>query len=80
MKEAVIKFEPFVLNQTVFIRDPSGEITRKEVPQKELSNFISLLVDVQKIHLFGNEKFAEKIKNECVTKYKTNATKIVINN
>lgn len=79
MKEVVIKFEPFILNQTVFIKEDSGEIIRKDIPQRELANYISLLTDVDKVHLFGNKKFAEKIKSECITKYKIAETKFIIN-
>ncbi len=79
MKEVVIKFEPFVFKQTVFIRDSSGEIQKEQVPQRELANYISLLNDVEKVHLFGNKNFAEKIKSDCITKYKISETKIIIN-
>ena len=71
MKEFVIKFEPFVFKQTVFIKDiETGTITQESVPQKDLASYISLQKeDLHKIHFFGNTKFAEKIKTECATKY-----------
>lgn len=69
MKEVIIKFEPFVFKQTVFIKDEKGEITQEHIPQKELGSFISLLNDVKTVHFFGNEKFADKIKTECINKY-----------
>ena len=78
MKEIIIKFEPFIFKQTVFIKE-DNKITRDEVPQKELANYISSLKDVDKIHLFGNKKFAEKIKEECLTKYEINNLEILIN-
>ena len=70
MKEIVIKFEPFVFKQTVFIRDENGGIDQEQIPQKELASYLSLKEDICKVHFFGNEKFAEKLKTECVTKYK----------
>ena len=79
MKEIVIKFEPFVFKQTVFIKDENGEITQEHIPQKELTNFISLQEDVSKVHFFGNRKFAEKLRDECVTKYKLDKVEILIN-
>lgn len=79
MKEVIIKFEPFVFKQTIFIKE-GNEIKQEQIPQKELSSFISLLDDVSKVHLFGNQKFAEKIKEECITKYKVNNIDFCINN
>lgn len=80
MKEIVIKFEPFVFKQTVFIKDTeNGEITQEHIPQKELTNFISLQEDVSKVHFFGNRKFAEKLRDECVTKYKLSESKFYFN-
>ena len=80
MKEIVVKFEPFVLKQTVFIKDEeSGQITQETVPQKELASYLSLKENLHKIHFFGNAKFAEKIKTECVTKYKLDNVENVIN-
>lgn len=79
MKEVIIKFEPFVFKQTIFIKE-GNEIKQEQIPQKELSSFISLLDDVNKVHLFGNQKFAEKIKEECTTKYKINNIDFCINN
>lgn len=80
MKEVVIKFEPFVFKQTVFIKDEeTGDIMQEQIPQKELANYLSLKEDLHKIHFFGNAKFAEKIKIECTTKYKMNNVEILIN-
>lgn len=70
MTEVVIKFEPFVFKQTVFIKDvQTGIITQESIPQKDLASYLSLKTDLHKIHFFGNAKFAEKIKTECATKY-----------
>lgn len=77
MKELIIKFEPFIFKQTVFIKDEKGVITQQQVPQKELASFISLIDNIGKIHFFGNEKYAKKIKEECLTQYKLN-DKIII--
>ena len=80
MQEVVIKFEPFVLDQTIFIKNlDSGNISEEHIPQKELANYLSLMQDVKQIHFFGNEKFAEKIKTECLTKYKMDKIEITIN-
>ena len=79
MKEIVIKFEPFVFKQTVFIRDENGEIDQEQIPQKELASYLSLKEDICKVHFFGNEKFAEKLKIECVTKYKLQDSLFYIN-
>ena len=79
MKEVIIKFEPFVFKQTVFIKNEDGTLVTDKVPQKELSSYISLLNDVSKVHLFGNDKYAMKLKEECLTKYKVNNIDICIN-
>ena len=80
MKEIVIKFEPFVFKQTLFIKDKeTGIIEEENIPQKELASYLSLKEDICKVHFFGNEKFAEKIKTECLTKYKMNNIEILIN-
>lgn len=70
MKDFVIKFEPFVFKQTVFIRNTeTGEVSAESVPQKELASYISLAENLHTVHFFGNKSYAEKIKNECLTKY-----------
>ena len=70
MKEIVIKFEPFVFKQTIFLRDEeTGKIEKESISQKELASYLSSKEDICKVHFFGNEKFAQKIKTECVTKY-----------
>ena len=80
MKEIVVKFEPFVFKQTLFIKDEeTGVIEQENIPQKELASYLSLREDICKVHFFGNEKFAEKIKTECLTKYKMNNIEILIN-
>ena len=59
MKEAIIKFEPFVFKQTVFIRDDeTGEVVQEHILQAELTNYLSLKEDLHKIHFFANAKFA----------------------
>lgn len=80
MKEVVIKFEPFCFNQTIFIKDTeTNQIIEQDIPQKDLSNFISLIDnECCGIHFFGKKEFAEKIKEECLTKYKVH-TNILIN-
>lgn len=80
MKQIVVKFEPFDFRQTVFIKDDTtGNIKQELVPQKELVSYLSLKEDVYKIHFFGNEKFADKIKTECITKYNFNESVFCIN-
>lgn len=80
MKEIIIKFEPFVFKQTVYVKDDeTGNVSEEHIPQAELANFISLQQDLHKIHFFGNAKFAQKIKTECVTKYKLDEVEILIN-
>lgn len=81
MRDFVIKFQPFVFKQTIFIRDiETGEFSADSVPQKEIASYISLAEDVRKVHLFGSEKYAEKIKNECFTKYNMkDSVEILIN-
>ena len=79
MDELIIKFEPFTLKQTIFIKHEDGSIGRKEIPQSELTSFISLHPDICKIHFFGNEEFVSKIKEECITKYKMNNIDFCVN-
>ena len=80
MKELIIKFQPFVFKQTVFIKD-GRNLKEESVPQKDLASYISLCKDVDCVHFFGNEKFASKIKEECITKYqvKPNQVKFLLN-
>ena len=82
MKDIIIKFEPFVFKQNIFIRDnETGEVIQECVPQKEITSYISLLKDdIEKVHFFGNKDFAEKIKAECLTQYNLNNLDIIINN
>lgn len=80
MKEVVIKFEPFVFKQTIFLKDEqTGTIIIDSIPQKEIASYLSLREDIHKVHFFGNKKFAEKIKTECATKYKMDSIEILIN-
>lgn len=80
MKEIVIKFEPFVFKQTVFIKDlETGKITQEKVPQAELASYLSLKENLLKVHFFGNAKFAQKIKTECATKFNLYDVEIIIN-
>ena len=80
MQEVVIKFEPFVFKQTVFIKNlESGNVSEEHIPQKDLANYLSLMQDIKQVHFFGNAKYAEKIKNECLTKYKMDKVEITIN-
>ena len=70
MKELIVKIAPFILKQSVYIRDiETGEIKEECIPQKELAHFISLQQDIKEIHLFGHEKFVKKIQEECMYKY-----------
>ena len=54
MKELIIKFQPFVFKQTVFVKDGS-KLKEEQVPQKDLANYISLCEGVHTVHFFGNE-------------------------
>ena len=70
MKEIIIKIAPFVLKQTVYIKDKeTGAVTEKHIPQKDLASFISLEDDLETVHLFGNKKFLQKLQQECIAKY-----------
>lgn len=80
MKEAIVKFEPFTFRQSVYFRDTkTGKIEQERIPQSELSNYLSLVDDIETIHFFGNEKFVRKFKTECLTKYKMEKVNILIN-
>ncbi len=68
MKELIIKFAPFVLKQSVFIKD-GDKIIEEKIPQKEIASFVSAQENVKKIHFFGNETYARKIAAEVTTKY-----------
>lgn len=73
MKELIVKIAPFVLKQSVYIRDiDTGEVKEECVPQKELASFISLQENVKEIHLFGHSKFVKKLQDECMCKYNCN--------
>ena len=80
MKELIIKFQPFIFKQLVFIKD-GRKITQQEVPPKELASFISLCEGIDTVHFFGNQKYAERIAEECKCKYniKTKNIKFVFN-
>lgn len=79
MKQLIIKFEPFVFKQTVFLKE-DDDVQKIDIPQKELTSFISLQENLSAVHFFGNEKFIKKIEEECITKYKLNNVKYYINN
>lgn len=71
MKELVVNIAPFVLKQTIFIRE-DGKVSQLQIPQKEIASYISLHTDIDVVHLFGPEKFTKKIHEECITKYSVN--------
>ena len=80
MKEIIIKFEPFVFKQTVFIKNlETGQVTQDFVPQKDLAKYIASQDNVTKVHFFGNKKYADKVKIECLNKFKNQPVEIVIN-
>lgn len=68
MKEIIVKFEPFVFKQTVFIKD-GEEIKKKSIPARDLIECLYNESKVSKIHFFGNVKYANKIKDEYLTNY-----------
>ena len=80
MKDVIIKFEPFVLKQQMYIKDDTtGHVDEYKVLQKEIPIYLSLLTDIKCVHLFGNEKFVEKIKTDCITKFQMENVKFEIN-
>ena len=78
MKELIDKFSPFILKQTVFIKD-GDKITEEKVFQKDLAKFIASQTNVSKIHFFGNEDYAKKIATEFITKYNVTNVEILFN-
>ena len=85
MKEIIVKIEPFVLKQKVFIKEDGKEgMTVKEMSQKNLINFLEFSAcdcDCMKVHLFGSEKLTSKIKEECLCNnlFAKNNVDIIIN-
>ena len=83
MKEISIKLAPFVLKQTIFIRQVSqiGEdtLTTIDIPQSQIASFISLQTDLTNVHLFGNQKLAKKIQENCLKKYNVKNVMFTIN-
>lgn len=83
MKELSIKLAPFILKQTIFIREMqeirTDVVTSIEVPQREIASYISLQTDVERVHLFGNQKLARKIQEDCLSKYKVKNIDFVFN-
>ena len=83
MKEIGIKIAPFVLKQTVFIREVSeigdDNVTTVSMPWNEIPKFISLQTDLDKVYLFGSQKFAKKIQEDCLVKYNVKNVTFVIN-
>lgn len=75
MKELIIKFQPFVFKQTVFIKE-GNKLSEEQVPQRDLANYISLCKGVDTVHFFGNEKFAKKVREDCICKYNLTPNKI----
>ena len=81
MKEIIVKFTPFVFKQIVFIKDlQTGNFIEEAIPQTEVLKYISSIKNVKEIHLFGNETYAKKIKEDCLTKYNLKNVEIKINN
>ena len=83
MREIIIKYNPFLFSQTVFIRDDMSKmVTNYSVKTPDLNRFVSEVgkkKDVKAIHLFGNEKMVNKMKTECATQYDVNPAKFYIN-
>ena len=82
MKEIIVKFKPFVLNQTVFIKE-NDKIIERKMSQKDLPDFIAKANDIDSVHFFGSQRYVEKIKDECLSRFivynNTNLVKILIN-
>lgn len=83
MKEISIRITPFVLKQTIFIREVAeiGEdtLTTISIPQSQIASFISLQPQLERVHLFGNQKFAKKIQEDCLKKYNVKNVTFTIN-
>ncbi len=76
MKEIIIRFQPFIFKQNVYIRDlQTDKLELEQVASKDLAKYIatkSVAENCNKVLLFGNKSFANKIKEECMTKYNLN--------
>lgn len=83
MKEISIKLAPFIFKQTIFIREVneigSDTVTSIDIPHSEVASFISLQTDLDTVHLFGNQKFAKKIQEDCLKKYNVKNVTFSIN-
>ena len=81
MKDIIVKFEPFILKQTVFIKDlETNEVKCEKIPQKDLFKLLSVQKDdIDTIHFFGNKNYIEKFKTDCYSKYDLKNVNIQIN-
>jgi len=71
MKELIVKIQYFTMKQTVYIKD--GRNVREErVDYRNLPQFIAECPDLSVVHIFGTEKQAKKIVQDCRVKYKIN--------
>ena len=57
----------------------SDTVTSIDIPHSEVASFISLQTDLDTVHLFGNQKFAKKIQEDCLKKYNVKNVTFSIN-
>lgn len=68
--EIILKLQPFVFKQTLFVKQPgNNNIQEIKVKLEEIPKFLSIQKTLKKVHLYGNLKMVKKIKEECLTKY-----------
>lgn len=75
MKELIVKIQPFTMKQSIFIKD-NDKIIEQKVDYRNLPCFIAECDCLDSVHIFGNEKQAKKIMQECKLKYKVNTQKV----
>lgn len=63
MKSAIVKFEPFLINQTVFICEGES-ITPHKVKTLDVMNFLKTEPNLKAVHLFGTQDYLNHFSNE----------------
>lgn len=69
--QAVVRIDPFTVNQTVFISEKKqfSGFRKVNTDLSELSNFLMSLEGLTEIHLFGQPDYIKKIIEPIETKY-----------
>lgn len=83
MAEAIIKIEPFDIQQKIYITNSNGQQEERLVNLEELPDFLVNFENLKTVHMMGNEQFinlfVQKTREKELFKYKDTKLNILIN-